>query len=205
MPAKVAHTFVNRAPAAKLKKLSRRFKANPDPSLKTTGQAASEIARAAELFEDFHGRPATRVEELEIRQSLPAAVADLGGLTYLDVVIGRNVIRLDFKRSVRATATVDRGSIYFVGGDQELDLKGLKVPISLPKDHARIGEVRSICYFTSKHFHNFEPTKYVHDFGEDDEAAGKEPRRPMLGYDVQAGQIYLIGGAYRVEPEGIVN
>ena len=90
---------------------------------------------------------------------------------------------LQFKRSVHVAATPDGGSLYFVGGDQALNLHQLGLDKFMPKDHVAVGEVLKIVYFTSKAFHNFEPTEYEHAFGEE----GGE--LPVLGYDVRSRKL----------------
>lgn len=156
-------------------------------------------AAAARLSEKFHGRPVRKVTEFEESYQEPTDLADLGRLIELQVMDGDYVRPLQFGKNVRTAATPDGGQIYFVGGDQELDLKKLGLAKWMPKDHITVGSVAKIAYFTSKVFHNFEPSVYEHRFGEE---GGIEP---LLHYDVLNRKLYLTGGSYLVRPEGIVN
>jgi hypothetical protein len=169
-----------------------------------------ETAAAAALSEQFHGRPARTVREIEELHEERETLADLGRLIGMRVWpdedwcidLGRveeSAPESDSFRGVRLAASPDGGQLYFVGGDQALDLKKLGLDRYLPKDHIAIGPVETIGYFTSKAFHSFEPTWYTHEFGEE----GGE--QPILNYDVLNRKFYLTGGSYQVRPEGIVN
>jgi hypothetical protein len=107
-------------------------------------------------------------------------------------------VELQF-RGVALGCSGDGGQLYFVGGDQSLDLKALGLDGSLPKDHLAIGPVEQIVYHTSKDFHDFEPMDYEHEFGEE---GGTQP---ILNYDTLSRKLYLSGGSYHVERPGIVN
>jgi len=150
---------------------------------------------AAALTEAFHGRPAKKVTELSEIVSERAELADLGRLVSLELL----GYKLPFDSNVRLASTPEGGSLYFVGGDQALDLASLGIEDATGKDHMDIGQVKYITYFTSKAFHNFEPMEYRHKFGED----GGE--LPLLCYDTLNEALYLVGGTYTVKPEGIVN
>jgi hypothetical protein len=154
---------------------------------------------AAALAEEFHGRPVRKVREYVEVTEEPTELADLGTLVELQILEGKHVRPLEFRRGVRVAATPDGGQLYFVGGDQELDLVALGLDKYLPKDHLTIGPVLKIAYHTSKAFHNFEPSVYEHRFGEDGGTL------PLLHYDVRNRRLYLTGGSYQVKPEGIVN
>ena len=152
------------------------------------------------MSEAFHGRPVRKVKEVSEVYHEPAELADLGRLVELQLIDERDYVTpLEFKGNVRCTCTPDGGQIYIVGGDQALDLKRLGHDKYLPKDHITLGPVAKITYFTSKAFHNFEPSDYEHMFGEE----GGE--LPLLHYDVHSQKLYLTGGSYQVRPEGIVN
>ncbi len=172
------------------KRAPRRGRRNPD-----------ETSQAAELYEKFHGREATRsrtvIETTEERTTL----ASLGRLIELQVYLpSGKLVGLDFHgTTVTLASSPDGGQLYFLKGDQQLDLSSLGLARYLPKDHVAVGSVWKIVYHTSKAFHNFEPTDYVHEFGEENGIL------PVLGYDTQSRKLYLTGGSYQVKPEGIVN
>ncbi|GIU80920.1 MAG: hypothetical protein KatS3mg005_4158 [Bryobacteraceae bacterium] len=154
---------------------------------------------AAALSEKFHGRPVRKVRDYIEVSDEPTELADLGRLVELQVLAEKHVRVLEFKDGVRVAATPDGGQLYFVGGDQEIDLKTLALDKYLPKDHVTLGPVAKIAYYTSKAFHDFQPSVYEHRFGEDGGSL------PLLHYDVRNKRLYLTGGSYQVRPEGIVN
>ena len=169
----------------------RRKRRNPD----------DDEAAAAKLSEKFHGRKPKKVTDLVTEDVERYALAELGRLQELHVILdsGR-VVKLEFTtRRPRVAAAPDGGQLYLEGGDQKLDLGALGLANQLPKDHLEIGRAWKIVYRTSKRFHDFEPTDYVHEFGEDG------GQLPTVGYDVLNQRLYLIGGSYQVKPEGIVN
>jgi len=166
----------------------RKRKRNPD----------DELQAAARLSEEFHGRPARTVRELEQIEHSRDTLADLGRLISFTVWLDEDKpVELEF-RGVRLACSPDGGQLYLTG-NQRLDLAALGLNRYLPKDHITVGLVESVVYHTSKAFHNFEPIEYEHTFGEE----GGE--LPTLGYDVLSEKFYLTGGSYQVKPEGIVN
>lgn len=162
-------------------------------------QEDTAVAGARKMFKKFTGRDATRVDTVEQLRVLPDALSDCGRLVELTVLPGGQARRLTWPSNggVRVGVTHDGGQLYFIKGDQVPDLS--KFPgIRLPKDHLNLGELAQIVYFTSKDFHNFEPSEYEHKFAENG------GRRPTLHYDVHSKRLYLTGGTYRVKRAGIV-
>lgn len=165
-------------------------------------------ADARELFEQFHGKESTGSRLVEIPDKSPTDLADLGKLIELSVWLDEDLlIDLNPKGNVRCTCrpTRDRAGelygsqIYFIGGDQSIDLAAIGLENGTAKDHLMIGPCQYIAYFTSKDFHDFKPSEYEHQFGEE------TGELPFLGYDVRNQRVYLIGGEYRVERPGIIN
>lgn len=174
----------------------------PRPRRTSRRQNASEQTAAARLSEGFHGRPARKVRDIEETELQRLTLAELGRLEELMVILpGGQVRQLVFRTArPRLCSTPEGGQLYIVGGDQTLDLTQLAVPKGTAgKDHVDIGNVHKIVYRTSKAFHSFEPTDYVHEFGEEGGTL------PTLGYDVLNQRMYLIGGSYQIQPEGITN
>ena len=99
---------------------------------------------------------------------------------------------------MRLACTPNGGQLYFVGGDQSIDLAALRIDAE-GKDHADVGEVLLVSYLTKKGFHNFEPIEYGHNFGEDGGIL------PTLHYDTRNKLLYLSGGSYVVTDAGIEN
>lgn len=167
---------------------SRRRRSNPD-----------ELAAAAKVYESFHGKPATSARTVEELHAERDTLAELGRLVSLEVERegDRRRFVLDF-RGVTLACSPDGGQLYFVGGDQALDLAALGLSKSLPKDHITVGRAVQITYHTRKGFHNFEGVDYYHRLGE----KGGTP--PLLQYDTLNKRLYVTGGTYQVRPEGIV-
>lgn len=171
----------------------------PKPTAKRRKNSGNDAAAAARLSAKFHGRPPRQVTEYSEAVLEHSELADLGRMVELQVLDGRYVTPLEFSGNVRLASTPDGGQLYFVGGDQALPLRKLKLTRDLPKDHLTIGPALKIAYFTSKAFHSFEPSTYEHEFGEEGGSL------PWLNYDVLNQKLYLAGGSYRVKPDGIVN
>lgn len=169
------------------------------PKRKPNPDQAADWQAAARMSEQFHGRPARTIREIE--QTVPAVVtlAELGRLIELHVLTADGRAHaLTFGRGARLATNPAGNQLYIIGGDQEPNLKALGVAGN--RDFVLIGEAWKVVYFTSKAFHNFEPAEYIHEFGEN-----RGGERPALGYSTKDRRLFLIGGTYRVKPEGIVN
>jgi len=198
--AELEKTYAREAAAkkAKRKNPAKRKAAKKRPAKKRRKRNGEQVAAAARMFKKFHGKPATGVRTVKQLRVTPSALADCGKLIELVVDTGHGGRRLSFGRNtVRTATTGDGGQLYFVGGDQALKLDEWS-GLSLPKDQVKLGELASICYHTSKDFHNFEPSDYEHAFGETGKA------RPDICYDVHSKRLYLVGGGYQVKRAGIV-
>lgn len=160
-----------------------------------------EIEAAAQLSEEFHGRPAKRVREYDEPHTEQTVLADLGALKEIEIETPRGEwFRVVFGRGARLAASPDGRQLYLVGGDQAAALADLGLTDDeADHEHVLLGAARSITYSTRKGFHNFELVDYVHEFGED----GGTP--PTLNYDATNKRLYFVGGTYKIRPEGIVN
>ncbi len=163
------------------------------------GRRNPDLDAEAEMYRIFHGRPPEREIDHEELIEIRSKFAEMGKLIELR-------FRLDGERepmplldfgACQAVCTADGTNIYFLGGDQKVDLSALA--IESDKDLIQLGECTYIKYFTRKGFHNFEPVEYWHRFGEED------GYRPVLAYDSLNRKLFLLGGNYQVKPEGIVN
>ncbi len=190
-----------RAEALRLKAEGK--KKNPTkPKRKATAKRkrnGSELGSAAKMFKKFTGKQATKVKTVAQLRVTPSVLADCGKLVDLVVATDKGAgVRLTFGGGVRLGVTGNGGQLYFVGCDQAVDLG--KFPHASPlKDQVDLGEAVSICYETSKDFHNFEKSDYEHEFGEEGGA------RPLLAYDVRSKRLYLVGGDYIVKRPGIID
>lgn len=157
------------------------------------------MRQALRKYEEFHQRPAGHVLSVDERERYREIFADMGKLKELRVYLDR--ANPDFPithfSDALAVCTPEGTNIYFIGGDQRLNLEAFG--ISSDKDFVEIGPCTFIMYDTVKGIHNFERTNYYHHFGEEDGVY------PVLGYDRLNHSLFLIGGNYQVRPEGIVN
>ncbi len=155
---------------------------------------------AEKLFERFHGKPADRILEYTQQFRYPDNFAELG-LPLKELRVYLNDANPEFAitgfGNCQVVSTPDGSNIYFIGGDQSLDLTALD--IFSDKDVVELGPCVYIKYHTVKGFHDFEPIDYWHPFGEEDGIL------PTLAYDRLNKTLFLLGGNYRVRPEGIVN
>ncbi|MCC7497324.1 MAG: hypothetical protein IT160_07090 [Bryobacterales bacterium] len=160
----------------------------------------SGLESAADLYEQFHGRPASKVTELREIVSERTEYAELGKLIQLIVDTGRGQFELPFAgKGVKLASSPNGRQLYFHGGDQSIDLDSLKLKADLQKDQVEIGRLVQVSYHTRKGFHDFEPIEYWHPLGEESGI------RPLLAYDTLNRQMWAIGGNYQVKPEGIVD
>ena len=83
--------------------------------------------------------------------------------------------------------------VYFVGGDQSLDLDKLKFTGDWVKPSMVIGVMYELTYRTRKKFDKFELTDYYHALGEE---TGDQP---MLMYDSLSPHCAVSGGKYKIK------
>jgi hypothetical protein len=162
-------------------------------------QDEDSIEAAAAKFEEFHGKPPERIVEYDQALRYHGNLAEMGKLKELRFdldSLNRDFPLAGFK-DCQAVCTPDGMNIYFVGGDQRIDFEALN--IGTDKDMVELGPARRIVYDTVKGFHDFEQINYWHLFGEEDGIV------PVLAYDRLNHTLFLLGGNYRVRPEGIVN
>jgi hypothetical protein len=164
-----------------------------------------EIEDAQAMFQKFHGRKSTTIEEIQQRQQYRRTMSGLGVLMFLRTDLtqewnGKGV-GLQFSEEDKVIVSSDPAGnqIYFLGGNQ--DVTGIlpKRGVDRNKDFIDMGECDCIIYTADKDFDGFEPKDYQHEFGEE------TGERPRLMFDRLNQQLYLIGGAYEVKREGIVN
>ena len=162
-------------------------------------------ADAADLYTKFHGRGPHGT----IDTKLPIADYDgnkelgqLGKLVSLTIDghgFFRKKISWGSREAPDLAATPNGKQLYFVGGNQDLSDALESLPIDNRGNRVTLGAAYQIEYFTQKGFDNFQPVTYYHDLGEE------TGHRPRVVYDKRKKRIHLVGGAYVVKPEGIVN
>jgi hypothetical protein len=161
------------------------------------------------MYEAFHGKPATSTvivkEEYHVHENL----ATLGVLVEYwvapinqpgkGVLIETSDAERDFDEAgadpdtVFLAANEDGTQLYFVGGDQSLDLDALKFTGDWVKDSMVIGVIYELTYRTRKKFDKFELTDYYHALGEE---TGDQP---MLVYDSLSPHCFISGGKYKIK------
>lgn len=183
--------------AAKAKKTARKMPHKKNS--RRRNQEPGSLEAAEQQYERFHGKPPGKIVEYDMQYRYPEHFAELGRLVELRFFLDEQNpdFRLTRFGTCQVVSTPDGSNIYFIGGDQSVDLQALD--ISSDKDRVELGPCMYISYHTIKGFHDFEPTTYWHEFGEEDGIV------PQLVYDRLNKTLFLNSGNYRVRPEGIVN
>jgi hypothetical protein len=194
------------AEAARQKVIELQSRSSNPRSMQSRGRKRNgEIEDAQAMFQKFHGRKSTTIEEVQQRQQYRRTMSGLGVLMFLRTDLtqewnGKGV-GLTFSEEDKVIVSSDPAGnqIYFLGGNQ--DVTGIlpKRGVDRNKDFIDMGECDCIIYTADKDFDGFEPKDYQHEFGEE------TGERPRLMFDRLNQQLYLIGGAYEVKREGIVN
>jgi hypothetical protein len=164
-------------------------------------QANPESA-ASDLYEEFHGQPPAETLEIVTEKSEHEWLTQLGQLVELKV---QTVTNLDatfrFGKEAPELCSSENGrQLYIEGGDQQIDLKALKMDgEKWVKDSMTIGVLYELTYRTKKGFHKFRTTDYFHKLGEESGV------QPYLLYDPRNALLSISGGQYHTKDIGIVN
>lgn len=165
-------------------------------------------ADATELYKKFHGRGPDKVTKTGLPIAEYGSHPELGQLgRMVSLTIGDEEAENPWKKKIewKAAEAPDLAAepggrqLYLIGGSQDLNSSLEALPIDTDKDLLDLGFAFRLEYFTQKKFDNFQPVTYYHDLGEE---TGDHPR---VVYDRVKKRIHLVGGAYEVKPEGIVN
>jgi uncharacterized ParB-like nuclease family protein len=157
-----------------------------------------EADRAAKLYEDFHGKSATEILEVQDADIARDTYAVLGPLYEMKFKLDGQTYTFSFKGcDVKLASSADGNQLYCLGGDQDCE-KLLPGP-DTGKDLVDLGTVTHISYVTRKGFDKFKESIYEHKFGEE---GGK---RPCAWYARLAKRVLIGGGDYRVEAPGIID
>ncbi|MBZ5522252.1 MAG: hypothetical protein LAP21_08420 [Acidobacteriia bacterium] len=153
---------------------------------------------AAAKFEEFHGRKPETVMDIRTKQNDRRNLTGLGRMMYLLTADGVPM-KFEDRDKVMLACDPAGNQLYFVGGNQDVTAILKHAGIDQSKDLIDVGECQFIVYTTDKDFDSFEEKDYQHEFGEE---TGELPR---LMYDRLNRQLFLVGGAYEIKREGIVN
>lgn len=171
----------------------------------------SDISDARSLYSDFHGEDSDGETEYVETLELPDNFVELGDLVSLrvitthgkkpkDVTISApDPDRHDAHEVVKLASAPDGKQLYFIGGNQSLELNKLDFNNDEIKPAMFIGVLCEVTYRTRKGFDKFKLTDYYHHLGEE---TGNEP---ILTYDETNNLMHVVGGAYKVKDVGIVN
>ena len=168
----------------------RRRKLNPD-----------QQAEAEELYTMFHGEKPEEILEVQESAAMRQTYSGLGDLLQLVVerASDQKQIELLFEGDdVIVASSPDGKQLYFIGGNQNLNGSLEQFDADTSKDFMDLGECVEIAYHTRKYFDGFQPIDYFHKLGEE---TGEIPR---LFYNKIQKRMMLVGGAYKVELENLV-
>jgi hypothetical protein len=196
---------------------NRRFYARSkrNPSNSSVRNPASDDA--ASLYETFHGSPSEHVTEYITDEFERTHFAELGDLIELKVETTTGKLAplnapdpadSDIESIVKLASSPDGKQLYFIGGDQEIDVEALGFGERDIRDHMVIGLVCEFTYRTQKKFDNFEDIDYYHETGEETKVKrvfDDFRRKPTLLYNPIDRTMKLAGGLYEVKDVGVVN
>jgi hypothetical protein len=169
-------------------------------SVLAIGKRRNPASAAAEVYEEFHGHPSTKVVKVTSPVHYHEHLAQLGKLAYLKIagVDGYRHTLKQFKGALLCS-NEQRNQLFIEGGDQSLDLSvfGIRSPHELES----LGQITEIGYRTTKDHLGKEGGKalYFHKTGDE------KGFPPDLLYRVRDQQLEIVGGSYTIEAEGIRN
>lgn len=172
---------------------------------KNPGRRNPESA-AAELSEKFHGRPADMVRLIIEKLKEHSVLTELAALVQIVVETPTGLLaEMDFKLApekdvVYLASSEDGKQLYFRGGDQEANLKAMKMDgPEWVRDNMELGRLAKFTYRTKKKMHEFKLIDYWHLPGEE------TGYRPIVTYDYRNKALSLAGGQYFVDAAGVIN
>jgi hypothetical protein len=163
---------------------------------------------AEKMYHIFHGKPATQVLQITQQVHVHEWLWTVGTLCSLVVtrkgksmkLCGPDPEKAPFEDVVMVAMNEAGNQVFFVGGDQGIDVEGLMDEFGMTeldvREHMKLGEVKQLTYRTSKNFENGGTTDidFYHDLGK--EHAGGE--LPVLIYKPLDPSMELAGGRYLV-------
>lgn len=159
---------------------------------------------AADLYESFHGREAdtdTIFTEEVHEHSTFAALGDLVSMKVATIhgkeadITAADPETAQAEDVVHLASNEDGTQLFFIGGDQALDLESLGFEDhELSKESVVVGIITELMYRTQKEFDKFEMIDYFHHLSEDT----KRPQ-PSLLYDTINKSMSVSGGSYYID------
>ena len=210
MTKKAAQEIVSKTPA----KLRSQFMRVKSRTARLQGRASSA--------EKFHGVPADKVRKVVEYRKPDGKMTELGDMVRLVIdtptgkVValnfaesGKGVVRLATRPVKNKAGKIIGKQLYFVGGDQEPDLKAFGMSgEQWVRDRMELGRLHhfpksakegSIVYRTKKQFHNMKLTDYWHRPGEETVEKVGPAALPIVIYDHRNKKLDLAGGNYRID------
>lgn len=166
------------------------------------GKKPNPESDAAHLYEDFHGRPSTKIIDSVQEIHEPDELSGLGDLVEMKVATVTGLeATLSFKDDPPLLcASPSRRQLYLQDGDQGLDLASLKMNgKGWVRESMVIGVISELTYSTEKGFEKFVPRDFFHKLGEESGV------QPLLLYDPASKLLAITGGTYQIKREGIVD
>jgi hypothetical protein len=155
---------------------------------------------SAGLFTEFHGEPPSTTTEFNEKEEYRDDLAELGTLVeiIIDTVTGLRATVQFNGNAPRLSSSPDGKQLYFLGGDQTMDLGKLKMDgDKWLRDLMLLGEWDEVTYRTAKGFHNFKLSDYYHKLGEE------SGYMPVILYDTLNKRLQSAGGKSHVTARGI--
>lgn len=177
---------------------------NPKSKKRKKRLNPDEMQEATELYTMFHGSTPKEILEIQQNEEARKTYAGLGDLLSLIVLtpgsgkVDEVEIAFGRKDDVLLASSPDGKQLYLIGGNQNLNGSLEQFGVDTSKDLVDLGEAKQITYHAAKYFDGYEPIDYVHDFGEE---TGVLPR---LFYNKLQKRLALVGGAYKVELDNLV-
>lgn len=159
------------------------------------------IEKAADLYQEFHGKSASEVVEMQEADTVRKTYTALGDLVDLTIETpdGKGACIQFTGDGVKVASAPGGKQLYLIGGAQSLDSELEKFGADAGKDFVELGRAVQITYRARKGMNDFRLVDYYHDLGEE---SGKPP---LAFYDRLRQRIYFVGGSYHVEAPGIID
>jgi len=161
---------------------------------------------AADVYEEFHGRPSSEVVTVTEKIHYHEHLAALGELRTLIVQArdGARVTLTRFKKAILCTNEA-KNQMFVRGGDQSVDLKSFGIRTA--HEIETLGRVVELAYFTTKDHLGDEggTALYFHVSGETNENGKRKMAGwgPDLIYHTVDERLEFSGGSYMIRAEGV--
>lgn len=193
--------------------------------IKQIRNPSEAYAEAEEVVRKFHGREPRGTIDIDETEEYESELGVLGQLMELNILKdkGNSFVpirfcklandgkpQLELEDMIQLATNIEGRPIYFKGGNQELDLQGLrKHGLAMGKESKKglvvVGPVLSMVYWADKS--HLEGPKYQTKGAQYEHMLGEEEggELPMLIYNVENCAMHFAGGSYEVRAEGIFN